>query len=128
MKTKKTTLIIVALLLVLFVFPRVSAFAEGKKRALGDHIYAVCFVNDKEGWAAGARGSVQHTLDGGLNWEKQLVKTNMSLLAISFCNSQVGWVAGKSGAIFHTTDGGKSWTQQPTGTETTLFGDRKSVV
>ncbi len=104
---KKRNWIIILAFIVLCFFTGM-AFAA----AFGDSKYSVCFVNEKEGWAAGARGALFHSSDGGLNWEKQNVKTTVALLSISFCNPQVGWVVGDDGIILHTVDGGKTWNEQ----------------
>ena len=76
------------------------------------NLYSVSFVNENEGWTCGLRGSVFHTSDGGLNWEKQVIDTRESLLAVSFFDVKTGWIVGKGGLIFHTTDGGRTWKTQ----------------
>lgn len=89
------------------------ALAAPKENILTkEHIYAVDFINEKEGWACGSRGAIYHTTDGGINWENQSLKTNLPLNAVSFSGSQVGWVVGYGGLIFHTVNGGKTWVRQ----------------
>lgn len=75
-------------------------------------LYSVDFINEKEGWACGIRGTIFHTTDGGITWEDQSLKTNLPLNAISFSGPQVGWVVGYGGLIFNTVNGGKTWVGQ----------------
>lgn len=90
-----------------------TALAAPKENILiKEDMYAVDFINEKEGWACGIRGAIFHTTDGGIIWENQSLKTNLPLNAISFSGSQVGWVVGYGGIIFHTVNGGKTWVGQ----------------
>jgi|ERR1035438_3894967 photosystem II stability/assembly factor-like uncharacterized protein len=60
-------------------------------------------------WAAGFDGTILHSTDGGLTWEKQTSGTTMSLQGVYFLNPNLGWAVGWSGTILRTTDGGKKW-------------------
>ncbi|MFH2046820.1 MAG: YCF48-related protein [Pseudomonadota bacterium] len=104
-----------------FIFQSGLSFASSAKQGFKDSMYSLCFVNEKEGWAVGARGNIRHTLDGGLNWEDQDAGTRMMLLSFSFCNPKVGWIVGKGSTILHTTDGGKTWNKQTAPERKRLF-------
>jgi len=100
------------LLLILFILAlAVPALSQQGKEFVGN-MYSVTMINDREAWACGERGVVNHTKDGGLTWVRQPVNTINPLLAISFFDNKTGWAVGKRGVIFHTNDGGKSWTEQ----------------
>ena len=53
----------------------------------------VAFVNEKVGWAAGERGTIIHTENGGKTWIKQY---NIKALPprSSFLNEKEGWITG----------------------------------
>ena len=73
-------------------------------------LWAVDFIDVNKGWAVGDGGSIVHTSNGGLTWERQSLDADtLKLRAVYFINDLVGWVAGKNGALFKTTDGGNTW-------------------
>ena len=72
-------------------------------------------------WVVGFEGTIFHSGNGGLKWERQRGAGNTDLYDIFFINSQKGWIVGKFGTILNTTDGGKNWVRQETGTRERLF-------
>ena len=58
-------------------------------------LFAVQFVDTREGWAAGADGVVWHSIDSGKNWERQPTGTRAVLRSVCFINPYVGWVVGR---------------------------------
>ncbi|MFH1347569.1 MAG: YCF48-related protein, partial [Candidatus Margulisiibacteriota bacterium] len=74
-----------------------------------DHLYAVHFASDVNGWAVGANGKVLKTIDGGNNWTSQVVGgAGYTWYGVSFVDSTTGYIAGASGTtpyIYKTTDG-----------------------
>ena len=100
---------------------------------------AMCFVNDKQGWAVGHMGIILHTVDGGLSWVKQLdgiAAAHLVLeaaqksgderairdaellvgngadkpyLDVHFDNATSGYVVGAFNLVFRTEDGGATW-------------------
>ena len=76
----------------------------------GTHLYDICMVNEKTGYAAGECGLVLKTVDGGENWT-HLPDTNTTntLFGISFVDELNGFAAGECGSFISTSDGGKSW-------------------
>jgi photosystem II stability/assembly factor-like uncharacterized protein len=82
----------------------------------------VCFVDAQHGWAAGDRGVIWHTDDGGNRWQTQESSVTCPLWAVSFLSDQIGWAAGgfaqpythaSSGVLLVTRDGGRTWTAMP---------------
>jgi photosystem II stability/assembly factor-like uncharacterized protein len=86
-----------------------------------DNLYGVRFVTAKEGWAAGAFGTVARTVDGGASWHLQPSRTTEQLFDVDFVDSRRGWIVGRSGLILHTEDGGDTWAPQTSGTDKHLF-------
>jgi photosystem II stability/assembly factor-like uncharacterized protein len=79
----------------------------------------VFFVTDEEGWAAGAKGTIIHTSDGGRTWEAQVGGDPQADEAdfndLRFVNPTTGWVAGGSESgvqrkLLGTRDG-RTWQQ-----------------
>lgn len=77
--------------------------------ANGGHIYTVQFISDSVGWAAGERGCVLKTEDGGSSWSTIYLDVGLfNLVSICFINQDTGWVVGGDN-IFKTIDGGQTW-------------------
>ncbi len=81
-------------------------------------LYAVHFVDSKEGWAVGDEGTIWHSIDGGRSWERQPTGLRASLRSLHFLNPYVGWVVGREeqphgggsiGVLLFTRDGGLKW-------------------
>lgn len=70
------------------------------------------FTDQYFGIAAGERGEVLKTKDGGLKWTELNNFTTKFLNSVFFINYNTGYVAGDSGAIYKTTNAGNSWTDQ----------------
>ena len=62
--------------------------------------------------AAGDRGHILYSDDGGSNWTQAKVPTRQLLTAVYFADEQHGWAVGHDALILGTTDGGQTWTQQ----------------
>lgn len=77
-----------------------------------DDLYAVTAVGAEHVWAAGYFGSILHSEDGGVTWERQDSGTQRSIYDISFADPLHGWAVGRRGFIIHTSDGGDTWTRQ----------------
>lgn len=76
------------------------------------------FINSLTGWAAGDRGIIWHTNDGGKSWEMQQTPISCIIKSISFINEHLGIAVGgyrfpltqhSKGLIFVTFNGGKNW-------------------
>ncbi len=82
----------------------------------------IFFIAPSTGWAAGDRGVIWHTEDGGATWREQSANTTCNLSSIFFVDAQHGWAGGGEclqgraatrGIVLRTDDGGKSWTPLP---------------
>ncbi|WP_029404892.1 YCF48-related protein [Stutzerimonas stutzeri] len=67
---------------------------------------------DKRLVAAGDRGHILYSDDGGSSWTQAKVPTRQLLTAVYFADEQHGWAVGHDALILGTTDGGQTWTQQ----------------
>ena len=61
--------------------------------------------------AAGQRGIVVYSGDGGATWTQAAVPVGVDLTALSFPRPATGWAAGHGGVILATRDGGATWTR-----------------
>jgi photosystem II stability/assembly factor-like uncharacterized protein len=62
--------------------------------------------------AAGERGVIVYSDDGGRSWRQAAVPVSVSLAAVRFADAQVGWAVGHSGVVLNTQDGGRTWSKQ----------------
>jgi len=94
-------------------------------------LFAIDFVDEKNGWIVGDYGTILRTTDGGQNWEKQksgipslllLSGTFPLLMDVKFIDPLKGWAVGESGTILHTSDGGNTWKIQESGISYLLNG------
>ncbi len=67
--------------------------------------------------AAGERGHIIYSDDGGENWTQAEVPVSVTLTALDFGTESHGWAVGHSGAVLHSSDGGQSWSLQLDGVE-----------
>jgi photosystem II stability/assembly factor-like uncharacterized protein len=74
---------------------------------------AVSFADERNGWAVGHGGVIEHTADGGETWALQRSDTavDQPLLTVYFRDAQHGWAAGLWSLLLATSDGGKTWQQ-----------------
>ena len=72
-------------------------------------LYAVEFLDENNGWFVGSAGTILHTNDGGISWNKQISPTNSLLYKFCFLSHQNGWAATLDGKIIHTNDAGANW-------------------
>ncbi|MFQ5873458.1 MAG: YCF48-related protein, partial [Dehalococcoidia bacterium] len=88
------------------------------------NLNAIFFVDEKNGWVVGDKGTLFHTSEGGIrrleadvsltSWFTQDSGTRESLSDIVFVDLDHGWAVGNKGTILHTNNGGVSWTPQIT--------------
>ena len=62
--------------------------------------------------AAGQRGHIVYSDDGGKTWLQAKVPVSTDLVAISFPTPSQGWAVGHAGVVLSSTDGGKTWARQ----------------
>ena len=59
--------------------------------------------------AAGERGIVITSDDGGRSWKQAQTPTSASLTALRFATDKLGWAVGHMGIVLQTADGGLTW-------------------
>jgi photosystem II stability/assembly factor-like uncharacterized protein len=64
---------------------------------------------------------VLRTTDGGQNWSRLVVPSEVELFHLDFDGRSRGWIVGDKGTILTTGDGGNSWQLQNSGTQETLY-------
>lgn len=62
--------------------------------------------------AAGERGIVLVSTDGGQTWKQGQVPVAVTLTAMSFVDANTGWAVGHGGVVLATRDGGLTWVRQ----------------
>jgi photosystem II stability/assembly factor-like uncharacterized protein len=62
--------------------------------------------------AAGQRGHIVYSADGGRSWQQAAVPVSSDLTALFFVDERNGWAVGHDGVVLHTADGGLNWTLQ----------------
>jgi photosystem II stability/assembly factor-like uncharacterized protein len=62
--------------------------------------------------AAGERGIVLISDDGGREWKQAQTPVQVSLTALHFADDRNGWAVGHMGVVLATTDGGLTWRKQ----------------
>jgi photosystem II stability/assembly factor-like uncharacterized protein len=65
--------------------------------------------------AAGERGHIIYSDDGGDSWTQGEVPVSVTLTGVDFGTETQGWAVGHSGVVLHSEDAGESWTLQLTG-------------
>ena len=102
----------------LFIFIFISLFAFGQSEWEIRNPYPTTnslkggfFLSDQAGWIVGYNGTILHTADGGVSWEKQHSDNTESMWNIFFIDDNEGWAVGWSD-IYHTTDAGQNWEKQ----------------
>jgi photosystem II stability/assembly factor-like uncharacterized protein len=74
--------------------------------------------------AAGPRGHIVWSDDGGARWTQAAVPVSSDLLAISFPSARRGWAVGHGGVVLHSDDGGSTWRRQLSGREANALAQR----
>jgi hypothetical protein len=64
--------------------------------------------NPAVGWRTGRLGEIQHTTDGGSQWETHAAGTTARLLAGASPSPSVCWLVGEAGTVLVTTNG-RQW-------------------
>lgn len=67
--------------------------------------------------AAGERGIVLFSDNGGQSWRQASTPTSASLTAMRFATDKLGWAIGHMGIVLHTEDGGETWVKQLDGVQ-----------
>lgn len=62
--------------------------------------------------AAGQRGHVLYSDNGGVAWSQATVPVSSDLVAVTFPSAREGWAVGHDGVVLHSSDGGAHWQRQ----------------
>jgi photosystem II stability/assembly factor-like uncharacterized protein len=89
-----------------------ASFRQARSVPVRSTLTAVCFVDDRTGWAVGHWGVVLRTDDAGESWTVQRADTSVDqpLFSVYFKDAERGWAVGLWSLMIATADGGKSWT------------------
>ena len=68
--------------------------------------------------AAGMRGHIVYSDDGGNSWTQASVPVSVTLTDLSFPTETRGWAVGHSGVVLFSNDGGQTWQLQTDGRRT----------
>ncbi len=114
------------LLLSYLLLPSTALAGAWVKQSSGtlSWLHAVFFVDAERGWAAGGKGALLSTTDGGAHWQVRRRVTEDNLRDIYFADAQHGWIVCERSVyqllshdeafaprsyLLQTTDGGDSW-------------------
>jgi photosystem II stability/assembly factor-like uncharacterized protein len=78
--------------------------------------------------AAGERGIVLVSDDGGASWRQAQVPVQVTLTALHFADPRNGWAVGHMGVVLATSDGGLTWRKQLDGVRAAqLIGSKRLI-
>jgi photosystem II stability/assembly factor-like uncharacterized protein len=80
--------------------------------SLSPILYDMYFLDEKQGWIVGEKGTVMVTRDGGEEWQLLDVGKYSSLYGVYFRDGMNGIAIGKDTTFLTSTDGGVTWTQK----------------
>ncbi|PWB61063.1 MAG: glycosyl hydrolase [Deltaproteobacteria bacterium] len=88
-----------------------GTFRQAKSVPVRSTLTAVCFADERTGWAVGHWGIVLRTDDAGENWKVQRSDTSVDqpLFSVYFRDKDQGWAVGLWSLMVTTRDGGKTW-------------------
>lgn len=109
----------------LLVTPVVAQTASWNREQSGtlSWLHAVFFLDQNRGWAAGSRGTLLSTVDGGKSWQSRSASTRDQVRDIFFIDERNGWLVCEVSIyelktneqprayLMHTIDGGENWTR-----------------
>src|ERR1051325_3896786 len=107
----------------LLVAPAMAQTASWNREQSGSlaSLHAVFFLDHNRGWAAGSRGTLLRTLDGGQSWRSDSASTRDQVRDIFFLDERNGWLVCEANIyelktkeeprayLMRTTDGGNNW-------------------
>ena len=111
------------LLLLLLAAPVASASSGWQRQRISSMawLHAVFFVDHNRGWAAGSKGALLSTIDGGKTWQAKSSPTDDSIRDIYFADANNGLIVCERNIfelksnnetrayILRTVDGGQRW-------------------
>jgi photosystem II stability/assembly factor-like uncharacterized protein len=117
---KKIFLLLYIILINLSSARSQSAWFWQQPLPTGNFLYAVDFLNENLGYAAGTVGTVIKTTNGGSNWSVKNI--NSGTFYLSSVNAvDVNTVIASNNCIYRSTNGGDNWTQVYSNSGNSLF-------
>ncbi|HRK01010.1 MAG TPA: YCF48-related protein [Ignavibacteria bacterium] len=113
MKTyfKYIAIIIIQIITVTKVTSAQSVWQWQSPQPTGNFMWALDFVDENTGYAAGDVGTVMKTTNGGMSWESKIVDMNFRAYGMHFYDADFGFLCGTdNGKLYRTTNGGENWT------------------
>ncbi|MBA3829085.1 MAG: hypothetical protein H0X33_09130 [Taibaiella sp.] len=91
-----------------------------------DNYTGMQVLNENEVWICGYGGSILHTSDGGVSWQRlrngnDITLASYHLYDIVFKDNLNGWAVGENGKVIHTDDGGHHWMEYDHFTDNALL-------
>jgi len=106
---------------VLFFSPEITLSSDNVyKVGLQDRIFAVHFLDRRNGWVVGDGGVILSSKDGGKTWKQLITAWENSFNDVTFVGKR-GWIVGDRGIILHTEDGGDVWERQESHCQASLM-------
>ncbi|MBK8980987.1 MAG: hypothetical protein IPM38_01415 [Ignavibacteria bacterium] len=101
--------------LLLSAFNVSNSFAQSiwqwqEPQPTGNFMWALDFIDENTGYAAGDVGTVMKTTNGGSGWEVKIVDPNFRVYGMYFYDADFGFLSGTdNGKLYRTTNGGDNW-------------------
>ncbi len=76
----------------------------------GNNLQSIKFIDLNTGWAAGLKGTIIKSTDGGLNWTIQQSQVYSDLFNLYIISQSTVFIIGAQGKVLMTTNGGTNWT------------------
>ncbi|HEX8285856.1 MAG TPA: YCF48-related protein [Pyrinomonadaceae bacterium] len=124
---RRARVLLLCLCLSPFLFaPSHAARAAGwerQKTGTFAWLHAVFFVDERRGWAAGGKGALLSTRDGGATWEAGKRPTEDAVRDVFFQDAETGWLLCERSMfkpmekeesvsyLLKTSDGGRTWSR-----------------
>jgi photosystem II stability/assembly factor-like uncharacterized protein len=89
---------------------------------LTDKFFDVWPTSPTRAFVVGDRGKVLLTEDGGRNWKRIDIGTQLGIFGIQMTDDQNGYLCGQDGLVMRTRDGGKTWKRLESRTHLFIFG------
>jgi photosystem II stability/assembly factor-like uncharacterized protein len=103
----------ISLMLILINLPLFSQQTDNwmwlNPKPQGNTLYAVDFVDNNTGYAAGNYGTILKTTDNGNNWIKLNTNISNKFTSLDFIDSNTGYAGGGDQLLMKTTDAGQTW-------------------
>ncbi len=75
----------------------------------GNSLVCVFFLDKNTGWAAGSKGMLLKSTDGGSSWSIQQTGMTKNLGKVHFINQNTGYILSDTSVYYKTTNGGNNW-------------------